>query len=138
MRRGGRNNDDGFHVGMQLAEILIGSGLAVDVLPGIVGVEPFRVVGLVGCRHGVRLVVVVNEGYAVANMDLGRRRIVLEVLDVNRQHRRQERRRGCGVRAGAAECEGERDERETRDELVHGWPLGGWFHPYYAAEAAAG
>jgi hypothetical protein len=69
----------------------IGPSLREHVLPHAGAVETLRVERLVVSRHGVRLVVVVHEGDPVAGMDRRRRRIVFEILDVDRKHRGQER-----------------------------------------------
>ncbi len=76
---------------MQLAKIVVGTGLGKDVLPRAGGVETLGIERLVGRGHRVRFVVIVDECDAVAHVDGQGRRIVLEILDVDRRDGRKQR-----------------------------------------------
>jgi hypothetical protein len=76
---------------MQLAKIVVSSRLCEHVLPRAGRVEALGVKRFVGRRHRVRFVVIVDECDAVAHVDGQSRRIVFEILDVDRRDGRKER-----------------------------------------------
>ena len=116
-RRSRQDDDRRFHVWMQLAKIMVGAGFGKDVLPRAGGVETFGIEGLVGRRHRVGFVVLVDEGDAVAYVDRQCRRTVLEIFDMDRGDGRKERR-GSGSRAGG-QAYGQQHRAQSGEECVH-------------------
>ena len=89
-RRSRQDDDRRLHVWMQLAKIMVGAGFGKDVLPRAGGVETLRVKRFVGRRHRVGFVVVIDECDTVTDVDGQGRRIVLEILDVDRRDGRKQ------------------------------------------------
>jgi hypothetical protein len=81
------------------------------------GVEAFGIEGFVIGRYGARLIIVVDEGDTVADVDGQGRRIVLEIFDLDRSYGRKQSWNG-GAGAGG-QGDGQYDDLQGSEDLVH-------------------